>query len=122
MRRPLSLFYISSASRASFCSLLSRFSPLCFPFVAAYYPILLFDFASLFSSHRVLEFVLSFLSVYFSPQFCFDSVYLRFLSLICSFTVKILGSERQLLWQLRWFILFFSLYDCKLGSDQVGDA
>jgi len=37
-----------------------------------------------------------------------------------SLGVRILGSEQQLLWQLRCFILLFSLFNCNLGSDQVG--
>jgi hypothetical protein len=61
---------------------------------------------------------------YYSPllRMCL-SVSLLFLCHLCLLGVRILGSEQQLLWQFRRFILiFFSLYDCKLGSDQVGDA
>jgi hypothetical protein len=65
---------------------------------------LLFDFASLSSSHRVIELVLSCISVQF---------HLRFLPLLRQLAVKILGSEQQLLWQFRCFILLFSLYMIK---------
>ena len=50
------------------------------------------------------------------------SVSLLFLCHLCLLGVRILGSEQQLLWQLRCFVLLFSLFNCNLGSDQVGEA
>jgi hypothetical protein len=94
--------------------------------------------------HHLASCLLSSVSLYFPLlRMCLLSVSLLFLCHLCLLGVRILGSEQQLLWHFRRFILiFFSLYDCnlvatrwgmpmrggprcmiiRLGSDQVGDA